>query len=145
MAKRILVPVDRTAVSENVVAIAADLARAGGAMVRLLHVAAPTDNVETREGRVVAYADQEMARLEAEHTEYLRSLAEIHLSGVPTECVVGFGHPASEILAEIRAFDADLLVVATRTRSSLTRVLLGSVAEELLRQAPITVLLVRPR
>jgi nucleotide-binding universal stress UspA family protein len=136
MAKRILVPLDHTSVAESVVPIIADAARSAGATVRLLHVAPLVDNVETPEGRVIAYADQEMDRLEAEVLERLRALAEAHLAGVPD--------PAEEILEEIDAFGADLVAVGTRTRSSLSRALLGSVAEDVVRKSPATVMLVRP-
>jgi nucleotide-binding universal stress UspA family protein len=144
MAKRILVPLDHTTAVESVVPLIADIARSAGAAVRVLHVESRPGNVETREGRVIAYADQEMDRLEAGHAERLRAVVEPHLAGVPFDCVVRFGETAAEIVAEIEAFDADLVAVGTRTRSSLSRALLGSVAEELLRKAPVTVMLVRP-
>lgn len=141
--KRILVPLDRSAAAEHVLGVVADLARSAGASVRLIHVTDMRDNVVS-EGRVVAYADQEMDRIEAEASAYLRSLAATHLAGVPTDCVVRFGRVVSQIRTEIDAFGADVLVVMTKTRWSLTRALLGSVAEELLHEAPIAVVLVRP-
>jgi nucleotide-binding universal stress UspA family protein len=144
MAKRILVPLDETAAAEQVLALVADGARTAGATVRLLHVAPVPRNVQTPEGRVVAYADQEMDRLDAEHTDYLGTLAAVHLTGVACDCKVRFGEPLEEILQEIDTFNADLVAVATRTRSSISRALLGSVAEELVRKAPVTVMLVRP-
>src|SRR3972149_8186946 len=73
MAKRILVPLDQSALAESVVPVVADAARGGAATVRLLHVAPEPDNRVDPEGRVVAYADQEMARLEAEAQDYLRT------------------------------------------------------------------------
>jgi nucleotide-binding universal stress UspA family protein len=144
MAKRILVPLDENSAAERLLSLVGDAARAAGASVRLLHVAAVPGNVQTPEGRIVAYADQEMDRVDAEHTDHLHALAEAHLAGVPVECRVRFGEPAAEILKEADAFDADLIAVATKTRSSITRALLGSVAEELLRTAPMTVMLMRP-
>jgi nucleotide-binding universal stress UspA family protein len=68
-----------------------------------------------------------MARVEAEWSASLR-----------------FGDPAAEILAEAEAFCADTVVVTTGTRRSLKRTLLGSVAEAMLRRAPIGVLMYRP-
>lgn len=144
MAKRILVPLDRSSAAEQLLSVAGSVARTTGASVRLLHVAPVPGNVETPEGRVVAYADQEMDRVEAEQTDYLLALATAHLGGVAADCRVRFGEPVEEILKEIDAFDADLVAVATKTRSSISRALLGSVAEELVRKAPVTVMLVRP-
>ena len=66
MAKRILVPLDRSPVSETVVPIVGAMARGDGSTVRLLQVAPVPRTHLTEEGRILAYADQEMARLEAE-------------------------------------------------------------------------------
>ena len=62
MAKRILVPLDQSALAESVIPVVADAARGGAAAVRLLHVAPLPDTRVDPEGRVVAYADQERAR-----------------------------------------------------------------------------------
>jgi nucleotide-binding universal stress UspA family protein len=143
MAKRILVPIDRSAEAEHMIPFVADTARAAGATVRLLHVAPVPGNVVGTAGRIVAYTDQEMSRLEAEHTEDLRRL-ESQLGDVAVETVVRFGEPAEEILREAEAFGADVIAVMTSCRSGVKRALLGSVAEQLLGKAAATVLLVRP-
>jgi nucleotide-binding universal stress UspA family protein len=142
MTKRILVPVDRMEETVAALALIGDAARSSGAVIRLLHVAPVPENVETAT-RVVAYADQEMARLEAEGMDFLQML-QTRLPGIPTECVVRFGHPVEEILQEADGFDADLIVVLTRSRSALTRAVLGSVAEAVLRKARTAVMLLRP-
>jgi nucleotide-binding universal stress UspA family protein len=143
MAKRFLVPLDTSPEAEHLIPLVADAARATGATVRLLHVAPVPGNVVSPEGRTVAYADQEMTRLEAEYTSYLRGL-EAELSGVAVEAVVRFGKPAEEILQEAEAFGADVIAVTTTCRSAVKRALLGSVAEQLVKQARPTVMLVRP-
>jgi nucleotide-binding universal stress UspA family protein len=143
MAKRILVPLDRSLGAEAVVPIVAAAARASGATVRLLHVEPVPQNRVTEEGRVVAYADQEMARLEAEGLDYLR-VVEMQFQGAGVECVVRFGDPVTEILREAEAFGAELIVVTTEGRSALGRVLLGSVAEHIVRKAEAPVMLMRP-
>jgi nucleotide-binding universal stress UspA family protein len=140
MAKRVLVPLDETVEAEGVVDLVADLAKGGGASVRLLHVAPVPDNVVS-DGKIVAYADQEGARLESEGMDYLRAI-ETRL-GVPAECVVRFGEPVREILTEADAFGADLVVMSTKAASGLSRVVLGSVAELVLRKAAAPVMLYR--
>ncbi len=52
------------------------------------------------------------------------------------------GEPAAEILAAARELDTDLICMATHGRSGFKRLLLGSVADRVLRQAPCPVLLV---
>jgi len=143
MAKRILVPLDRSTLAAAVIPIVADTARGGHATVRLLHVAPPPENRVNDEGRVVAYADQEMERLSAEALDYLGTV-EAQLDGVEVERAVRFGEPAAEILLEAAAAEADLIAVATGKRSGIARELLGSVAEQVLRRAEVPVMLVRP-
>ena len=53
------------------------------------------------------------------------------------------GEPTAEILAGARAADADLIAMTTHGRSGLGRLLFGSVAEAVLRQADIPVFLMR--
>jgi nucleotide-binding universal stress UspA family protein/transposase len=141
MSKRILVPLDTTEATEALLPIVSMLTAAGAA-VRLIHVAPVPDNVVTPEGRTVAYADQEMARVQAMWSDALHdTAARLHDS---VDRVVRFGEPATEILTEAEAFGADTIVVTTGTRSSVKRALLGSVAEAMLQRARIGVLLYRP-
>lgn len=143
MAKRILVPLDQSVTAEAVIPFIADAARGAGATVRLLHVFPVPGPLVARDGRVVAYADQEMARLEAEAQDYLRAEA-ARLQGLPVECVVRFGEPVPEILAEAERFEADLVAMTTRRRPRLSRLVLGSTAEEICRRAEIPVVVFRP-
>ena len=144
MAKRILVPVNPTSAVESVAPLIADLARGSGATVRLLRVAPLPKNVVNGNGRVVAYADQEMSRLEAEGLDDLRAV-EANLEGLPVERVVRFGDPDEEILREADAFGADLIAVTTANRSWLSRAVLPGVAERVFRKAEVSVMLVRRR
>jgi len=54
------------------------------------------------------------------------------------------GKPVLTLLALCERLDAELLIVGTRARRGLDRLVLGSVAEALVRQAPCPVLVVRP-
>ena len=58
------------------------------------------------DGRLIADADQERRRLEAEARESMQVVA-IALDGVPVEFSVRFGDPAREILNEADLFEAD--------------------------------------
>lgn len=144
MAKRILVPLDRSPVSETVVPIVGAMARGDGSTVRLLQVAPVPRTHLTEEGRILAYADQEMASLESHGLDYLRTIAAQLEGAGDVECTVRFGDPVEEILAEAEDFGADLIVVTTETRGTLRRAVLGSVADQVLRKAEAPVLLMRP-
>lgn len=143
MAKRILVPVERATVAEALLDLVGDVARSSGAHVRLLHVWPVPDTVLDEQDRVVAYADQEMARLEAEALDDLRRF-EARLAGLAVDAVVRFGDPVREILREAKAFGADLIVLSTRLRSPVALAVLGSVAEHVFRKADVEVMLYRP-
>ena len=143
MAKRILVPLDRETEHEAILPIVADIARAGGATVRLVHVGATPDNIVNDDGLTVVYAGQEMQRIETEWRDGLLP-AEVVLASIAVEHVVRFGQPVDEILAEAAKFHADLIVVTTTRRSVVRCGLLGSVADQLVRRAGPSVLVLRP-
>lgn len=140
--KRILVPLDLSSEAESVLAVVADAARGAGAAVRFIHVAPVPESVEGVDGHVIAYADQETARLEAEGIDYLRTAA--RLAEIPAETVVRFGDPAQEIVREAQTFGADLIVLATRHGGPLSRLLLGSTSEQICRRTSVPVLVYRP-
>ena len=142
MAKRILIPVDRTAATEAVLSLVADSAKNAGSTIRLLDVEPVPENAVGDYGRVVAYASQEMSRLEAEGLRYLDGLAAV-ASDVPIERVVRFGKPAEEILTEVEAWDADLVAVPAGARSWTGRIARGSTADRLIRKSPVPVLVYR--
>ena len=141
--KRILVPLDQTLESEALVPLVADAARSAGATVRLLYVALPPDALVDADGRIIAYADQESARLEAQGLDYLRMI-EIGLPDVPVESVVRFGDPAEEIVREADEFGVDLIALTTRSHARLRRFVPGGTAARVCREADAAVLLLRP-
>ena len=143
MAKRILVALDRVPEVDDVIPLVRDVARGGGATVRLLHVAPVPEHVVDREGHVIAYADQEGGRLEAEALDFLRTV-EMQLEAVAVDCTVRFGGPADEIVAEAQAFGAELIVLVSPRRRCLSRLLLGSTSEEVCRRTEIGVMIYRP-
>lgn len=55
------------------------------------------------------------------------------------------GHPAERIVSLADSIDADVIVMGTHGRTGLRRFVLGSVAEEVVRRAPCSVLVIRPR
>ena len=142
MAKRILIPLDEAVHAENMINTIGMLARDAGATVRLLHVAPLPDSIVDDDGRVLAYADQEGERLEAEALDFLHA-ASIGLEGLAVECDVRFGDPVEQILEEAEAWGADLIAMTTRGRGRIERALMGSIAEQVFRKAPMAVTLYR--
>ena len=140
----ILVPVDFSAASERALASAREVAAAFGATIHLLHVfetplamgafldmytPAPDEYVES-------LAAQARAQLEALLTEKERT------SGMAV-VTVRMGLPADEILQYVREHGAiDLIVIATSGRGHVARLMMGSVADRIVRSAPCPVLTV---
>ena len=63
--------------------------------------------------------------------------------GVPVSTTVREGHPAAEVVAHARETDADVVATGTRGRHGEHRLLVGSVAERVVRRASVPVLTVR--
>jgi nucleotide-binding universal stress UspA family protein len=64
-------------------------------------------------------------------------------SGLPCHAEVRKGNPFEEIIAYAEEIDADLIVMSTHGWSGLPRVMLGSVAEKVVRHAPCPVMTIR--
>ena len=143
MVKRILMPVDRSPRADAVAALVADTALGAHAKVRLLHVAPVPSAIQDTAGRIVVYADQELASINSRGLDFLHAL-ESHFQGVEVESVVRFGDPVTQIMEEADSFGADLIVVGTGGRSGIGRTLMGSVAEKVFDRATVPVMLVRP-
>jgi nucleotide-binding universal stress UspA family protein len=78
------------------------------------------------------------------HAENAAAASRLHAAGFAVTSVVGQGDPAHEIVAEAKAREAGLIVVGTRGQTGLQRLILGSVARNVLLHAPCSVLIVRP-
>lgn len=139
--RKILLPLDGTVGSETVVAKVGEIARAEGATVRLLHVAPQVHEIRA-DDRIVIFADQEAARIEAEVHTYLRRVAAT-LGDVTFELAVRFGDPIDEIVRDAAEVGVDLIAMATHRRTGFSRLVRGSVAEEVERQTRVPVMLVR--
>jgi nucleotide-binding universal stress UspA family protein len=81
-----------------------------------------------------------LARHELDHF-----LTERSSSSFSVEPCVRFGDPARQILNEAESWDADLLVIGSRSRGGLERLLVGSVSSEVIDRSGINVLIVPPR
>ena len=144
MYKRILVPVDGSESSTKALVAALQLAREGGGRVRLLHALDELAYLSGFEagGDLLGVAREYGART------LQQSLAIAGSAGVPadTKLVESAGARLGDVVAtEARDWDADLVVVGTHGRRGIGRVLLGSGAEQVIRQAPVPVLAVRDR
>jgi nucleotide-binding universal stress UspA family protein len=142
MYKKILVPLDGSAISEGVLPYARAFAKALNVPVHLLQIM----DIETLIPSAAALQGRShnISTAEREHNgDYLKEIASSFPDPTAVSCSVQIGKPAEVIIA-IAATDLDTLIaMTTHGRSGLTRWLLGSVAEKVLRGAENDVLLVR--
>ncbi len=147
MYQRILVPVDGSATSDAGLAEAIKLGTLTGAALRLVHVVdlMPYAGFDLS----AAYTGDLMPLLRAGGKATLAAAgAKVQAAGLnfDTQLLETFLERASEsILTEAKIWNADLIVIGTHGRRGIDRLVMGSDAEQVLRQASAPVLLVRAR
>lgn len=143
--RRILVPTDFSDCATPAVRYAVELADKFGAELILLHVV--PDSVLALPDAVMPtpapLADLQ-ALTEAGKTGLANLIAALKLESRNPRAEVRLGSPEQEIVAAAKDLHADLVCIATHGRGGLARVILGSVAEMVVRHAPCPVLTVRP-
>jgi len=140
----ILVPIDFSSHAAAVLAWASHLAEEHGSRIVLLHVYHLPVEFQQLEGAYLPPDFWSTVKNEAEQT--LTGYAqELRGRKLEVEAVVREGYPASVIVEEAAARNADLIVIGTRGLSGLKHLLLGSIAERVVQKAPCAVLTVKPR
>lgn len=139
----ILVPTDFSRQVAGAVDAAIDLAARYGARLKLLHVFAPL-GVVVPEGFVPAGADEVERIIEATKERMAPDRARAANAGIYVTCETVQGTAATEIVEVARSGAHDLIVMGTHGRTGLRRLILGSVAERVVRAAPCPVLVIRP-
>ncbi len=138
--QRILVPTDFSEHSLTGLPYAASIASRFAASVVLLHVA---ENIPRR-GRERASPSEATLRQQTER-DSLQSLLEAQTRhGIACTPLVRIGAPAEEILRCVEEERIDLVVMATHGRTGVRHMLMGSVAETVVRRSPVPVLTVKP-
>ena len=135
---RILVPLDGSVLAESAIAKAREVAGDRSTTLMLLRAA----EAHSLPGTDPTEAQVEVVR-EAE--DYLAAVAaRLTAQGIPSvETSVWYGPAASAIVDAARLRKADLIVMSTHGRSGLGRLILGSVAESVLRGTTTPILLLR--
>lgn len=138
--RRILVPLDFSPNSTWALDYAHFLARRFHAALHLLHVCElPSMMTTSMDARAAAYWSQQSLGEEAEH-EFSKIVDGLDVQ-VTTE--VRFGNPAKAIVDDAAAWQADLIVMGTHGHGVATHLLMGNVAERVVRLAPCPVLTIR--
>jgi nucleotide-binding universal stress UspA family protein len=141
--QRILFPTDFSEHAAAAWPYAAGLAREGGAELHVVHVVAPPAIGASPDGTMFvppALVDDVLAEAQAVVDELAGSARAL---GVETRTHTSIGNAAAEIVAYAAAQQIDLIVMATTGRTGLAHVVMGSVAERVVRHAACPVLTIR--
>jgi len=137
MKTRVLLPIDFSAGTAQAVELAASLVRDRDGELFLLHVEEP----------LMSYGGGEFyCGLEQPHRDHLLALLDdikVHDATFAIHRHLTVGLPATAIINFACKHDIDYIVMPTHGRTGLNRLLMGSVAEEVVRKAPCPVLTVK--
>ncbi|MBN2231440.1 MAG: universal stress protein [Deltaproteobacteria bacterium] len=139
--KKVLALTDGSELSRNALRYASEICRLHEAELFLLTVV----------DKVPSYVDAEINHEifekmeEVLRTEVATCAGYCETAGVGCRSEVRHGIPYEEIVNYAKEIDADMIVMATHGHSGLSHILLGSVAEKVVRHAPCPVLTVRPK
>ena len=141
--RTVLCPTDFSDVSARAETYAAALARHYDASLHLLHVDPPMP-VMAPYGEIPVDARLFEEQREVAEAELVKAGERARAGGLTVETTMKGGHPAREILALADRAQADMLVIGTHGRGGVEHLLLGSVAEKIMRKAACPVLVVPP-
>ena len=142
MFKRVIVPLDGSELAEAILPFIIQIAGPLDFEVTLLRVLPPVPpEVVESASRVIV---DDIAQRQKEAETYLTEIAaSVGATGVRVQTEVRVGVPVREIVECVQRQNADLVAMTTHGRSGLGRLLFGSVAEAVLRQAEVPVFFLR--
>jgi universal stress protein A len=138
--RTVLCPTDFSAASYHALEYALRFAQGADGVLILAHVIhVPAGDLLTGESYTLNFKEAQ------EHVaERLREVQANQLQNYPRSDLVSvIGDPAEEITALAKSRAADLIIMSTHGRSGLSHLVMGSVAEQILRHAPCPVFIVR--
>lgn len=139
MFEKIVVAIDGSEQSGKALEIACDMAKKYGSELHLVHSPQiETTAIAVGSGAVeIAPSDQEITKA-GQHVMHTATDRAKSLGCTPEKCVIGNDDPATEILKEIKASDADLVVMGRRGLGRVSSLLLGSVSQKVSHDAHCT-------
>jgi nucleotide-binding universal stress UspA family protein len=142
----ILVPIDGSPLAEQALPYAAALA-SPNTTIRLLMVLRDPEPVRDLLGREALSRDEVLQQWRDAATDSLRQLADRtrqYAGNVAFDVEVTVGDPAEQILTVAQARAVDIIVMTSHGRGAAGRVVYGSVADRVARNAPLPVMMIRP-
>jgi len=146
MYEKILVPIDGSDTSTRGLQEAIGLARLCGGTIRLIHIVDEMVFTSGIDGSAVIMGDVISSLKDAGQACLDKARQTIEQAGVTADAILveGFGTRVSDtVIEQATRWGAQIIVLGTHGRRGVSRLVLGSDAEQILRSAPVPVLLVR--
>ncbi len=138
--RKILCPIDFSPPSRNALRYANEFAKAMKAKITVMHVIQPQP-IPTDVN--VPYIPTELELEQAAKEDIAHLIRETISAGVLVEQVMAFGLPSECIVQQAKKDDVDIIILGTHGRSGLSRLLMGSTAENVIRHATCPILVVK--
>ena len=140
--KKVVVGVDGSPQAHHAAAVAESIARASGAELHLVNVVRPPDGWWGVAGGPPSFPGLEGTLKDAQREILDAAVAELDLANIPHETFEDTGDPARVLVEYCERASADLLVVGKRGAGLIERMIIGSVANRVVHDAPCPVLIV---
>lgn len=142
--KRILVPLDGSVMAEQILPYATSLARLLDAQLVLVQIVDSNLLIADKATRDSVFFGQVVTYMEKTRDIIINPEYAGHLEKNQVEFVVGFGSAGKQIVEVARAEKTDLVVMTSHAYSGFGRLILGSVAAQIIEHAQLPVMLVKP-
>lgn len=142
MTRKILLPTDGSEHAEKTIQYAVSLAKATGATIVAMYAFNPPLSLRSQRG--AAMMEEFRTSLEAEAKDIIAEVAErLAKEGLNVTAMAVEGSPAEAILRAAEDEKPDVIVMGSRGSGSLPGLILGGVAEKVVRYSPVTVTVVK--
>lgn len=141
--KTILVPTDLSAYSLSALQYAVEIAKLFEAKITVLHVC-ESKKPSTKKSGGIQKKDSRSKEVKNIREQLSRLLVNYNVVAQSLQIFIKHGSPVREIIHTSRDLPADLIVMSTHGRTGLHHVLMGSVAEKVVRYSTCPVLTIKP-
>ncbi len=145
MMKKILIATDGSDMSKRAVLVGIDMARRAGGSIIAIYVVDVSRISHLPGYAMIPGIKEKIIGLMEEEGKQATDFAEDRAreANVPCHKIISQGSPSQELLRLSRDLEADLLILGSRGRTGVERYILGSVAEKVVLQSEVPVLLIK--
>ncbi len=148
--QKILIAVDESKYSENAAGYGFELAHAYKAHVGLVNIVEPIVYPTSEQDGIIGMPfinspvdDAELIKVQSESSEnIIQRTIKTFAKGLPVTQFTDYGSTADGIINCSKEFGADLVVLGTHSRTGIDRLLMGNIAEDVVRHSEVPVLVV---